>query len=388
MNITPNSSIFNLSKRLALKALIVSLVLGFSLLGKHRSLFAESDQIVTVTFVLGDVKLHRGSHKSKLNNKAILKPGDIVKTGSNGKAYFRYGNNHEVRVSSNAEVKVNSEKIPRSNLLLVVYGKISVDSKGKPGTGDKQFKVVTPTSVCAVRGTNFELGVSNNGSTETKLDKGSINMSSGDNNVDLNNQSNASTKLGESPTKGSYSKDGVDNLIKSEDNAMKQDPEKTADGYQTQNKYFKDRSQKNADETQNLSNSVNSLDKKNASATDIMQTDQKSEKVENRTEDDYYRNECQGNALTRVLDTFARDKKNIYDRFEQVKRESNKVAEVQEKNLANIRKVREMYEAKRNEIMEHFKKTKGHIWKQLEDMRKKTQMDFNSTKPSFDFNKK
>lgn len=359
------------------------LILCISLLWMKpsSSIFGSESEKVRVTFVVGKVFLHKGSKKSKLKNRVILTPGDRITTGKRSRVHFQYGSSHEVRVGPNAEVKVNSRKMPRENLLMVVYGKIRVGGKARKSKGLKPFKVVTPTSVCAVRGTDFELGVANDGSTATRLDEGNINLSSGDNNVDLEGKGSAANQLGGSPNKGSYKKKSVDNMISRQDKAAKKEPGKVADGYNSQNEYFREQSKNNAKAADNLSGSVNTMSAEKSSKDDVVGMEQKAAKIENRTEDDYYRNEVQTDALTRVLNTFAKDKKAIYDKFEQVRKESNKVAEVQQKNLENIRRVREMFEKKKAEIFGKFQDTRNQILKDLEKNK-------SGTKPSFDFKKK
>ncbi len=344
---------------------------------------AEEQQKVVVTFKIGSVWLYRSEQsRQSLKTAMHLQPGDRIVTESNGRVHFRYGMNHEVRVNGNAEVKVGSASLPRENMLMVAYGKIRAKSINEAKQDEKSpFKVVTPTSVCAVRGTDFQVNVTSNGTSSTEVANGWVNMGSGDKEVPVKNRGNAVTKMGAEP---SANVRNISQVLKNEDAQLKKDPKAVASGYDEQNQYFKDRSQKNANETKAFSSEVRQLNPATTTPEKLQQVEEKKDKVVNRNENDFYRNEIQGDALQRIIRGYQEGKDKVNQGvFDQVKKNSDAIAELQQKNLENIRKIMEAYDAKRREIMEKLDETRGKVKGDLDKMKDNLKFDFNKVKPQF-----
>lgn len=369
------------------KPLFVLLIGALLISGVHlKELSAEPEQKVIVTFKLGSVWLYRGENaRTQLKNRSILQQGDRIVTDANGKVRFRYGNDHEIRVHGNAEIKVGSPKVHRSNMLMVVYGKIRAKSLNEAGKSQNGFKVVTPTSVCAVRGTDFNVNVTSNGTSSTEVNHGWVDMNSGDNSVALKNKGIGVTRINKEPEKkpataGERKKVGW--LMVEENKKIKKDPDGVSKGYQQQNQYFQERSQKNASDSATFSDSVSNLNASQADEKDLKQMEQKKQEVVNRNEDDYYRNEIQGDAIQRIIRRYKEGKEKINQAvFDQVKRNSDSIAAVQEKNMENIRKILEDYEKKKGEILQRLDETRDKVKGDLDKMKDKLKYDFDKVKP-------
>lgn len=100
----------------------------------------------------------------------MLEVGDQVKTGPKSKAeiYIKYGS----KVRLGAETAFILRKVsPQENGVEVIRGKMQAWIRKFAGRG---FTVRTPAAVCAVRGTVFEVEVSETGQTAWNLFSGSL----------------------------------------------------------------------------------------------------------------------------------------------------------------------------------------------------------------------
>ncbi len=113
---------------------------------------------------------------------SLLEAGDSIRTGRKARAeiYIRYGS--KVRLGSDAHF-VLTRVSPRENSVQVLKGKMQAWIRKFAGRG---FSVRTPSAVCAVRGTVFEVEVAETGETVWDLFSGAIQISdSGNRTVDL-----------------------------------------------------------------------------------------------------------------------------------------------------------------------------------------------------------
>jgi len=112
----------------------------------------------------------------------LLEVGDGIRTGRKAKAeiYIRYGS--KVRLGPDAHF-VLTKVTPQDNSVQVLKGKLQAWIRKFAGRG---FSVQTPSAVCAVRGTVFEVEVAPTGEAVWDLFSGSIQISdSGNRTVDL-----------------------------------------------------------------------------------------------------------------------------------------------------------------------------------------------------------
>lgn len=100
----------------------------------------------------------------------MLEVGDQVKTGPKSKAeiYIKYGS--KVRLGAETTFVI-SKVSPQENAVQVVRGRMQAWIRKFAGRG---FSVRTPSAVCAVRGTVFEVEVAESGQTAWNLFSGSL----------------------------------------------------------------------------------------------------------------------------------------------------------------------------------------------------------------------
>jgi hypothetical protein len=120
----------------------------------------------------------RGDFRA-LSRGEFLKTGDIVRTGKDGQAEFKWANGTRWKILSNTQLTVkqstfNVLKRAEQNSLKLTSGKVFVRSI-KLLTPTSQFEIETPTAVAAVRGTIFSVEVEN-GKTKVDVFKGAVNV--------------------------------------------------------------------------------------------------------------------------------------------------------------------------------------------------------------------
>lgn len=100
----------------------------------------------------------------------MLEVGDQVRTGAGSKAeiYIKYGS--KVRLGAETTFAI-SKVSPTDNAVEVVRGRMQAWIRKFAGRG---FSVRTPSAVCAVRGTVFEVEVAESGRTAWNLFSGSL----------------------------------------------------------------------------------------------------------------------------------------------------------------------------------------------------------------------
>ncbi len=107
------------------------------------------------------------THKAYAN--AVLAPGESLRTGKDGTAELEIAGVGGVRVDSDSEVKVPEKiaKAPAQESLQMLKGKLffNVDTEALKKQGGKEFRLKTPATILAVKGTRFFVAISATGET-------------------------------------------------------------------------------------------------------------------------------------------------------------------------------------------------------------------------------
>jgi hypothetical protein len=109
----------------------------------------------------------------------LIEVGDKVKTGPGSQAelYIKYGS--KIRLGADAIFVLNNVG-PKENSVEILLGKMQAWIRKTAG---RKFTVRTPSAVCAVRGTVFEVDVDPSGQTVWNLFSGVIRVSDSHNNT-------------------------------------------------------------------------------------------------------------------------------------------------------------------------------------------------------------
>src|SRR5437016_3012191 len=138
---------------------------------------AYSQQSARVLVQSGNVSYIKDAsgYTLALMDKTEVKPGYIIKTGSDGYAKIQVPDGSTFEVFQNSEVvyrKTNSIH----DLLNVWLGKVKVVIQHLPGVPNPS-NVTTPTALISVRGTVFDVDVEDaDGTTFVTLDEGAVDV--------------------------------------------------------------------------------------------------------------------------------------------------------------------------------------------------------------------
>lgn len=144
-----------------------SLALVFCLLFVSTPLFAEVGRVAEISELQGDVWFRKGgtAEWKGAEKGLLLLESDEIKTGENASAVILLdtaGETGKLDLSANTQMRLETmKKDPatedKTTLLDLAVGKVLI--KAEKLKNNSSFQVKTPTSICGVRGTLFEVAV-------------------------------------------------------------------------------------------------------------------------------------------------------------------------------------------------------------------------------------
>jgi ferric-dicitrate binding protein FerR (iron transport regulator) len=129
---------------------------------------AQSGGAAKVVALSGQVTVLRGSAPWALNEGDIIQPQQTIHTGADGSAVFRVADGSTFNVYPNSQVVFRANAGDWKDLVDVILGKIKVKIEHF-GNVPNHNTVRTPTAVIAVRGTIFDVDVSDTDETTAVL---------------------------------------------------------------------------------------------------------------------------------------------------------------------------------------------------------------------------
>jgi len=146
---------------------VKGLVLGLCVFFISTPLFAGVGRIAEISDIQGDVQFRKGgtTEWKGAEKGMILLEGDSIKTGAVAKAKIlldKAGETGQLDLAPNSllrlqTLKKDSTTEDKTTLLDLALGKVLI--KAEKLKGNSSFQVKTPTSICGVRGTTFEVSV-------------------------------------------------------------------------------------------------------------------------------------------------------------------------------------------------------------------------------------
>jgi hypothetical protein len=323
-----------------------------------------SAQALSVTFHAGDVKIIRRSRKIPIKMGTKLRTGDIIKTGKNGIVEIVYKDRSKIIIREKSTVKIGNSAIKNSNNTALLLGNITA----KFSKLQKKRKVYTPTSVASIRGTEFNVKVSKNGDSRIDLSEGKLTVNNTMGTVNIKQNENTATNVGEAPDKNVSGK--TKDWSNKQDHEFEKNPKENTNEYKKYINSFKKRNRELRKEI-----AANKKDVRKAKTKeDLVKAEQDIDDSEEKIEDDMILNDTANGALQIIVNNFKKRKNKIYRDFERLKRESNRVLQVQRQSYRDIQAVRRAHKKAYQSIMGGFKSDKDKI---------KGSVDFDSVKPKF-----
>ncbi len=310
-----------------------------------------------ISFMAGDVKVVKGGKAAPAGFQMELNSGDVIKTGRGAFADISYDDGTVVKVKENSSVTIGNKNEQGSEAVSVTSG--IINAKFAKLQKDSVRKVYTPTTVCAIRGTEFDVAVGESADSKVQMTEGSLEVLNPYGRAEIREKQNAEIGVAKSPSRAEGGDLGK--WMKDNESDLENNPGEKADAFSEYVKNFQKRSESSS---KNISN----MDRKRSSAIKggkdkLEKANKDLESLENDVRDDLYLNSAANNSIEGILTRFQNDKKGMYDKFLKVKTESNRVMDQQKRNFEAIAAVKAAYKKAYDDIMmkhkEGINKIKG-----------------------------
>jgi len=168
-----------------------------SIIFAATNLFADN----TISTIVGDVKFQSqgSSDWQNAKNGQKIKIGDTIQTGSGSFAEVD-ANENTIKIQPKTKVKFTTDMIDnrQQNSLSLFTGSVNCKmdklKKGKDG-----YNVNTPSSVCAVRGTEFDVAASADGRTVLQVADGTVELGGLSKSVSVAKNQESAVNMGGEP---------------------------------------------------------------------------------------------------------------------------------------------------------------------------------------------
>lgn len=136
-----------------------------------------ADLSAVVVFAVGDSKIqHADQTEEKAQLGALLKTGDNVVTGDNGKVDIQFADGSSIRISPKSAVdfaRLSQDNAGTTDTqIALVSGKVF--AKVNKAKKEDNFTVVTPTAIAGVRGTSFIVEAADGKPAKVKVVEGAV----------------------------------------------------------------------------------------------------------------------------------------------------------------------------------------------------------------------
>lgn len=308
---------------------------------------------IHISFYIGNVTALRQGKKINISMGTTMEAGDIVRTGRGGTVTLVYKDGSKITVKEKSMIKIGSKNIPGSDSVTLIAGNLSGKfSRLKKG----RKKIYTPTTICAIRGTEFDIGVSKNGNSRVELKEGKLDVNNPYGSQKIKEGTTLETEISRKPRRV-RSSSTMDSWRSKSDTDFEKNPKKTSRGYQRQINTFKNRNSKSGKETQEIGSLVKSARKKQ----DVVRAGDNLSRTEESIEDDLLMNEASKVTIETIMKDYISRTDTIFKTFERLKKECNKVAEQQRKNYEAIQAVKEAHRKAYERIIGRFQKDRDAI---------------------------
>lgn len=154
-----------------------------------------------IDFLVGDVSIKpRGQSSAKAQRGQIVNPGDSIETGSKSMAVISTnGNKITVREKTKVMLSESKDTTGKYGSLSVFAGNVNCKMNKLKKSGGT-YEVNSASAVAAVRGTEFDVSVADNGSTLLNVEEGSVMLTGIEKSVIVAANQESTVPLGYDPT--------------------------------------------------------------------------------------------------------------------------------------------------------------------------------------------
>jgi len=154
-----------------------------------------------IDFLVGDVSIRpRGQSSAKAQRGQIVNPGDSIETGAKSMAVISTnGNKITVREKTKVMLSESKDTTGKYGSLSVFAGNVNCKMNKLKKQGGA-YEVNSASAVAAVRGTEFDVSVADNGSTLLNVEEGSVMLTGIEKSVIVAANQESTVPLGYDPT--------------------------------------------------------------------------------------------------------------------------------------------------------------------------------------------
>ena len=154
-----------------------------------------------IDFLVGDVFIKpRGLSSAKAQRGQIVNPGDSIETGAKSMAVISTdGNKITVREKTKVMLSESTDSAGKYGSLSVFAGNVNCKMNKLKKKGG-QYEVNSASAVAAVRGTEFDVSVADNGATLLNVNEGSVVLTGIEKSVIVAANQESTVPLGYDPT--------------------------------------------------------------------------------------------------------------------------------------------------------------------------------------------
>ena len=295
-----------------------------------------------VSFLVGEAFVERNGKKMPATVGMNVESGDSITTKNASIVELLFLDESIMRIFENSKVKIAMAQDKTENVSVVngiIKAKIAKLQKAE------SKKIYTPTTVCAIRGTEFFVAVSDSSNSRINMQEGSL---------ELINPYGVLTVQGDEQANAEIAKKAeADESLKNpevwkntEDKNFMTEPQKYADSYEEYLQTLEERSSAQSSEIAKLKKMP--IKKK---YTDKIEQDMQEVEVKAAMiADDYCLGDCASAAVETVLQNYKDKKQDIYDAFDKIKSQADRVLQQQKANYEAIMAIKEAYRKSYEEI--------------------------------------
>jgi hypothetical protein len=310
-----------------------------------------------VSFLVGDVTISKNGKKTTASVGALLAAGDVIRTGKDSFVEIQDDNQSVIKIMPLSIATIGSKQIAESDSVSLVIGDL-LGSFKKLIKGSN--KIYSPTTIAAVRGTEFTVNVSTGGDTRINLAEGGLDIANPYGKTVMRPSDTIESRIGEGPRTSAGT---PEEWKKKNAESFAQNPGAKADDTGKYLGMLNDR----AKETGGAMASVRSAIKEAANEKSLEKAESLLNSTEEKTVDDLYLNESLGQSLKNIMENFSDKDPALYSKFKSAFLKSNIVAVQHQKNLTALKKIREDYQKAYERIMGRYKSKTEEIKSRFKD---------------------
>lgn len=287
-----------------------------------------------ISFLKGSVDVISNNNKNKAVNGYKILAGDIVMTGNKSFAEISYQDGTKIKINQNSKVKIGSTTTNEDETISVIVGRVE-GKFAKIKKDGSERRVYTPTTVCAVRGTEFAVTVTDGADSRVDMTEGSVDLRNPYGTTNVSGKDKAEINVGNKP-ENNNKLDSPESWLKSENSDLEKNPAEQGNQISNYMVTFDERSKTSSTQIKTLDATV-----KNKDAAADTKTGEQVNSTEQSVRDDLYLTEATGASIDTLLSKKGNDPK--YESFQKAQSKFSIVADQQRRNYEAIMRIKQEY---------------------------------------------